>query len=42
MVAESLYECEDEQNEQEEAKPLPYDTTATADFHTPDANGSEK
>ena len=42
IVAESLYECEDEQNEQEEAKPLPYDTTATADCHTPDANGSEK
>ena len=38
-LAKSLYELEEEEKETEEAKPLPYDTTAA---HTSDANGSEK
>jgi len=31
-LAKSLYEREDEEKEQEEAKPLPYDTTAAVDM----------
>ena len=41
-LAKSLYEREDEEKELEEAKPLPYDTTAAANCHTSDANGPEK
>jgi len=41
-LAESLYKREDEEKEQEEAKPLSYNTTTAADCPTSDANGSEK